>query len=196
MQNDILLLPLFCCVAFAQFPETRTLNSTISKTDAGKKPGTMETDKLFQDANNLTEIFMNLNISHTNSYLSEHAQHTIRKRMTNHKRKSRRKEKQLRRERFLMKQLRKAERKKIQREKPKGYRRVRHSNEGGPNPSEASEEDTQNELLAAVDDLPQRSATVEISVKDPGMCRIDGESMCKHGGECNSRVSDNIRTES
>ncbi|KAF0310828.1 Fat-like cadherin-related tumor suppressor [Amphibalanus amphitrite] len=98
----------------------------------------------------------------------------------------RRKAKQHKMNRYLRKELRKAERNALLQQNGM-LDAKRQSREDDVMTSHEVTQERQNELLATVDDLPKRATTVEISVKDPGMCKVDGVTMCKHGGECMSR---------
>ena len=104
------------------------------------------------------------------------------------KKMERRKAKRLKLKRYLRKEMRKAEKDALLQRKGI-LDSKRKSREGDLMTSHEITQERQNELLASVDDLPKRSTTVEISVKDPALCKVDGVAMCKHGGECMSRVS-------
>ena len=105
------------------------------------------------------------------------------------KKKQRRKAERLKLKRYLRKQLRKAEKARTLLHRKDTLDAKRQLREDDSMSSNEATQESQDELLASVDDLPKQSATVEISIKDPGLCKVDGVPMCKHGGECMSRVS-------
>ena len=102
----------------------------------------------------------------------------------------RRKSERLKLKRYIRKELWKAEKKRASLLEVSESDLKRQSREDDSIESHDVTKANQNELLASIDDLPKRSPTVEISIKDPGMCKVDGVPMCKNGGECMSRVSD------
>ena len=105
------------------------------------------------------------------------------------KKNQRRKAERLKLKRYLRKQLRNAEKARTLLHRKDTLDTKRLLREDDSMSSNQATKESQNELLASVDDLPKQNTTVEISFKDPGLCKVDGVPMCKRGGECMSRVS-------